>query len=181
VRTLLRILAQHFPNALSVSAPALPGTLAISWAAPLDIGQALIYAIVASAVVALFTLTLRSMNRRWLPPVLTMLTVFFFQLDPSAKGAQLPLTIAGALIAAILAWVVPRCVIRDNYLAYPAAAFIATLASSASLLLQNHRADLRVNAIIELIIVLAAILWLTIGARTSRPHARADETSALLG
>jgi len=160
VRTALRIIAQYFPQALSISPPALPGSLAISWAAPLDAGQALIHAVEASAVVALFALTMRSMNRRWLPPLLTILTVFFIALDASVRMPEVPLAIAAALTAAILAWVVPRYVIRDNLLAYPAAAFIATLAQSASTLLQNHRPDLRVNGIAEVVVIAAVVLWL---------------------
>ena len=49
---------------------------------------------------------------------------------------------------------------RENLLAYPVAAALALLLGSAATLLQNHRSDLMVNGVVDILAVMALVVWI---------------------
>jgi hypothetical protein len=129
--------------------------------AVIDIGQAVIRAIEASAVMALFVVSLRGMPRaKQLADITAILALFFVTLEPSTNATEAPLMLLSAVSAALVVWFVVRFVLRENLLAYPLAAALALLLGSAASLLQNQRNDLILNGVVEIIAAIAFIVWI---------------------
>jgi len=61
---------------------------------------------------------------------------------------------------ALIAWIAARFLLGRNLLAYPLTIALAMLLSNAAVLLQNERADLMANAVAEIILAAALIVWL---------------------
>ena len=76
-----------------------------------------------------------------------------------------------SLATAATLWFVARFVLDSNLLAWPLAIFVADLVPSALFLLQNHRVDLRVNAAVEILIVLAVCAFVAVPRDETIPPA----------
>jgi membrane protease YdiL (CAAX protease family) len=138
------------PAAASVNVSA-PDEVAQTLPALLVAGDALIGAVVFSAAVALFTLTLRKHAA-----LVAMGLVFLTTLDPGVTLAQTPLMTVRALAAALMVWIIGRFVLDGNPLAWPLAVFLATTLQAAATMMRNHRPDLVANGVA--LLVLAAIV-----------------------
>jgi membrane protease YdiL (CAAX protease family) len=167
IRTLLQLIAQHFPSMLSVQPPDLTSSVGIPLPAVFELGDSLIRALELSAALGLFIVALRSFNRTWAAATLSITFVFLASLDGGVEPARVPLMLASAAALALLSYVCVRCVLRENVLAYPLTIFTAMTLQNAATLASNSRADLRVNAIAE-IVVLLLINVLLVTARSQR-------------
>jgi membrane protease YdiL (CAAX protease family) len=148
-----RFAAHAVPSAAVVDIAA-PGEVAMAFPGIIEALRAIPASIVISAAVALFAVALR--KRR---AVVVIVAVFFAALDPSSTPAQAPLMLAGALVLALLAWVIARYVLNGNPLAWLLFVFFGLTLETASELLQNHRPDLTANAIALFVFAAMAALW----------------------
>jgi hypothetical protein len=133
-----------------------PRDVAIAFPAFFATARALLYAIYGCGAISLFAFALRSVQRRWVAPAITIALLFVFQLDSSATtGAQLALSTVNAAVVTLAAWLIARYVLGDNPLAWPLALFTAVALQSAFAMLGNHRADLAVNgwAVVGVVVV----------------------------
>ncbi|HEV2720139.1 MAG TPA: hypothetical protein VG323_08980, partial [Thermoanaerobaculia bacterium] len=159
-RVLSAIVEQQFPKTINVDALHVPESVALPLPSLWAIGNALVTAIAVAAAAGLFIYALRAVGRvAWLADVLGVALLFGLTLDANVTVKQLPSTIAGTLIAALLIWALVRFVLGANLLAYPLAIFLAQLLLGASALMQNHRIDLMINGIVLLGAAVAAALW----------------------
>lgn len=171
-RLVLQFLVQAFPAAASVGSIDVPRSVLIPFPSLLAIGQAAVYALEASAAMALFVVAIRDMpGRRWLRDAIPIAAIFFLMFDPSATLRQMPVTFLAAASAALLLWFVVRFVLGENLLAYPVAVALAQLLGSAGTLLQNDRPDLFVNAIIVIVAAIALVAWIAAAANRQAPTA----------
>ncbi|HYS55018.1 MAG TPA: CPBP family intramembrane glutamic endopeptidase [Thermoanaerobaculia bacterium] len=162
-KMLLQMLAVAFPSIASAGGVDVPQAVNVAWPAVLDIGQAAIFAIEGSAVIALFAIALRGMPRADRFADLTaILAVFFFAvgLKYNTTAAEAPMVLLSSVTGALLIWFVARYVLRENLLAYPLAVALAVLLGDAATLLQNHRGDLIVNAVVDILVAIALIVWM---------------------
>jgi membrane protease YdiL (CAAX protease family) len=160
VRVALQWIALAFPSIAPAGGVDIPDAVNRTAPALLAIGQAIIRAIQLSAGVALFLCGVRGIpqSERY-GDLVAIIALFFVLLDPGAHGGEAPLMLLSAAVATALAWFVVRFVLRDNLLAYPLAAVLALMFSSASNMLQNHRTDLTVNAVIVIVVAVALAAW----------------------
>ena len=142
-----------FPSTASVSVST-PFEVAMTMPALFETAQALFGAIVVSAAIALYAMTVRKYTA-----IITILIVLFITLDPLATLAQTPLMVARALIVALLVWAVARWVLDANPLAWPIAAFTGATLQTASVLLTNNRPDLIANGVVMIAFVVAVLVW----------------------
>ena len=77
--------------------------------------------------------------------------VFLTALDSSANLHQTPLMLVSAALFAVLALIVVRYILGTNLLAYPLTIAVSILLGNAADLLQNHRRDLMINGIAEVL------------------------------
>ena len=133
----------HIPNAIATPMPSL-----------IEGSQAIIGAIIASGAVALYSLALRKRAA-----LVTIAAVFGASVDPSATAPQLPLMLLGAVVVAVLTWLVGRYILDGNPLAWPLAIFIALVVQSAAVLLNNQRFDLIAHGIALLAFGGLALIW----------------------
>jgi membrane protease YdiL (CAAX protease family) len=163
----------RFPGTISIDALHVPQSVALPLPSLWAIGNAVILALVAGAAVGLFVYALRSFGAvAWLPDAAGVALLFCLTLDSSVTAKQLPSTIAGTLVSALLVWALVRFVLGANLLAYPLAVLIAQLLLGAATLMQNHREDLIVNGIVMLAAAAAAALWTALPREV--PSARVD-------
>lgn len=148
-----RFAAHAFPSAAVVDVSA-PDEVAVAFPGILETLRAIPMAIILSAAVAQFAVTIRRHRA-----IVVIVAVFCVALDPAATPAQAPLMLAGALLVAVLAWVIARYVLNGNPLAWPLFIFIGSVLQTASTLLQNHRPDLIANAIAMFVFALMAAAW----------------------
>ena len=154
-------MANAFPSIASAGGLDIPQEVNIAVPALLDIGQSLVRAIEASAVVALFVTAIRGMPRaERFADVTAILALFFIALDSNTKPSEAPMMLLSSITGALLAWFIVRFVMRENLLAYPLAAALALLLGSAATLLQNHRSDLMVNGVVDILAVMALVVWI---------------------
>jgi membrane protease YdiL (CAAX protease family) len=163
-----RWLAVHFPTASNEHGLSVPASVGLPLPALLSCGWTLVGTIVGSAAVGLFVVALRGMRwRPWLPWAVAVTALFLRGIDPTVTPAETPLTLIDALTVALIAWIAVRFLLGRNLLAYPLTIALVMLLSSASGLMQNHRADLRANAVAELVVAAALMLWVALPAETS--------------
>jgi hypothetical protein len=86
--------------------------------------------------------------------------------------------ISAAVIAA-LAFIVIRYILGTNLLAYPLTIAVALLLGNAADLLQNHRRDLTINGIAEIVVAVALLLWAAIPAINHRDTEVTETTETL--
>jgi hypothetical protein len=172
-RAAAAMIEQRFPGTISIDALHVPQSVALPLPSLWAIGNAVILALVAGAAAGLFVYALRSFSAvAWLPDAAAIALLFCLTLDSSVTAKQLPSTIAGTLVSALLVWALVRFVLGRNLLAYPLAVLIGQLLVGASSLMQNHREDLIVNGIVMLAAAAAAALWAALPREV--PSARVD-------
>jgi membrane protease YdiL (CAAX protease family) len=135
----------HIPQAISQPWPALIVSL-----------QAIVAATIASAAFALYSSALRKYAA-----LITIAATFCALTDASVTTAQMPLMLIGALMAAVLVWIVGRYILNGNPLAWPLAVFLGVVLQSASTLVTQHRPDLLAHGIALALIASAALVWIS--------------------
>jgi membrane protease YdiL (CAAX protease family) len=156
-------IALRFPALTSVHGLNAPDFVAIPLPGVLGIVSTILRTLIACTVFGLFMLALRGFNARpWLPATIGTIAIFLAALDASANLKETPLMLASAAVAAAVAFIVIRYILGTNLLAYPLTIAIALLLGNATDLLQNHRPDLTLNAIAEIVIAIALLIWAAI-------------------
>jgi membrane protease YdiL (CAAX protease family) len=161
-------LQRAFPAAASVNVTA-PDEVSMPLAvlpALLAAAEAVVGAIVFSAAVALFGLTLRKHAA-----LAATIIVFFAALNPGTTPQQLPLMLARALGTALLMGLIARFVLDSNLLAWPLTIFLAAILQTAATLLHNHRPDLLANGVALLVLAAAAVLFFLVTRSPDVRHA----------
>ena len=155
------LIAVRFPNAVALPSLNVPANVAQPLPALLAIGEAVIQVIVGSAAVALFVVALRGLQwKPWVPAAVAITAMFLAGLDESATPAETPMMLASAASLAVLAWAAARYLLQRNLIAYPLTIALAALLTTASTLLQNHRPDLFANAMAEIAVIAALVIWI---------------------
>jgi hypothetical protein len=121
---------------------------------PIRAGEALWAAIVVSAAVALY----RAAVAKYAGPI-TIAAISFAMIEPQADGAALPLMLTGAIVAALVVWVIARYVLHHNLLAWPMAVFLAVILDSATTILRNSRPDMLANGFFLIAVAAAVTVW----------------------
>jgi len=153
-------IALRFPALTSVHGLNAPEFVAIPLPGLLGIASTILRTLIGCAVFGLFMLALRGFTARpWLPATIGTIAIFLAALDASANLKETPLMLASAAVAAALAFIVIRYILGTNLLAYPLTIAVALLLGSGADLLQNHRPDLTINGIAEIIVAIALLLW----------------------
>jgi hypothetical protein len=98
-------------------------------------------------------------SKPWLPALVGILAIFFAAIDASANARQTPLMLVGAAMTAGIAFIAIRYVLGANLLAYPLTIAVALLLGNGADLLQNHRADLTLNGVVEIVAGVALLIW----------------------
>ena len=153
-------IALHFPSLSAMQSLNVPDAAALPLPALLGILSAALRTLTACSVFGLFVLALRGFRTKpWLPATIGMVALFFAAMDSSANLKQTPLMLVTAAATAILAYLVIRYVLGANLLAYPLTLAVGLLIGNGAGLLQNHRPDLTVNGIIEIVAGVALLIW----------------------
>ena len=156
-------IALRFPALTSVHGLNAPEFVAIPLPALLGIASTTIRTLMVCAVFGLFMLALRGFSARsWLPATIGTIAFFLAALDASANLKETPLMLASATVTAALAFILIRYILGTNVLAYPLTIAVALLLGNGSDLLQNHRADLTINGIVEIVVAVSLLLWASI-------------------
>ena len=180
VRVAAAMIEQRFPKTMSIDALHVPQSVALPLPSIWAIGNAVILALLASAAAGLFVYALRTFSRvAWLPDAIGVAVLFCLTLDSTVTARQLPTTILGTLIAALILWALVRYVLGANLLAYPLAILIAQLLLGGATLLQNQRQDLIVNGIVMLVAAAAAALWAALPREVPSAGVDANPLAAL--
>jgi len=148
-----RYAAHAMPSAAVVDVHA-PGEVALPFPGIVEALRAIPAALILSAAAALFAITVRKYRA-----AVVIVAVFFAAVDPAATPAQAPLMIAGALVLAVLVWVIGRYVLDGNPLAWPLFVFVGFVLQTASVLLQSTRPDLTANAVALIVFAVLALAW----------------------
>jgi hypothetical protein len=164
------MIATRFPAVAIVHGLNVPSSIALPMPALLAVGQAITRAILWSAAIGLFMVSMRGLRwKPWLPSAVAVTALFLTFLDSSATPAQTPLMLLSAATLAVVPWIAVRFFLGRNLLAYPLTIALAMLLSSVALLLQNDRPDLRANAIGEIVVIAALLLWVAARSETVEP------------
>jgi hypothetical protein len=164
IAILLRIgqhaIALHFPSLASAHGFSVSDAVALPLPGLLGILSTILRTLIVCSILGLFLLALRgSTSKPWLPATIAIVAVFFAALDGSANLRQTPLMLIVAAITAVLAYVMIRYVLGTNLLAYPLTIAVALLLGNGADLLQNHRADLTINGVAEIVAAVALLIW----------------------
>ncbi|MDP9360466.1 MAG: hypothetical protein M3P29_03335 [Acidobacteriota bacterium] len=153
-------IALRFPSLASAQGFNIPTAVALPLPGLLGILSAILRTLTVCSIFGLFILALRGFTSKpWLPATIGMLAVFFAALDASANLRQTPIMLVAAAITAGLAFIVIRYVLGTNLLAYPLTIAVALLLGNGADLLQNHRADLTLNGVAEIVAAVALLIW----------------------
>ena len=153
-------IALRFPMLTSAHGLNAPEFVAIPFPALLGIASTIIRTLMACAVFGLFMLALRGFSARpWLPATIGTIAIFLAAIDASANLKETPLMLASAAVTVALAFIVIRYILGTNLLAYPLTIAVALLLGNGADLLQNHRPDLTVNGVVEIVIAIALLIW----------------------
>ncbi|MEA2338863.1 MAG: hypothetical protein QOE82_2870 [Thermoanaerobaculia bacterium] len=153
-------IALRFPTLTSMHGLNAPELVALPLPSLLGILSTIIRTLTVCAVFGLFMLALRGFTARpWLPATIGTIAIFLATLDSSANTKEMPLMLASAAVTAALAFLVIRYVLGANLLAYPLTIAVALLLGNGADLLQNHRPDLTINGIAEIVVAIALLLW----------------------
>lgn len=159
-RTAEQALALRFPSLISMGGSSAPDAVARPLPGLLGILSTILWTLIGCAVFGLFILALRSfVSKSWLPATVGAVALFFAMIDASANLHQTAMMLLSAAVAAGLAFVIIRYVLGSNLLAYALTIAVALLLSNGTELLQNHRPDLAVNGIAEIVVAVALLLW----------------------
>jgi hypothetical protein len=162
-RGAMQLVTSYFPAAANVSLN-VPNVVAIAAPSLVTILEALFDAIVASGVVTAFVFGLGALRSSWRDGV-AIAVIFAACVQPDASTAQMPLMLIRSAVLALLTWAIARFVLSRNVLAWPLAVFITVLLNGIDSMISNDRADLRVNAIVVGIAVIAALVWIVVPRR----------------
>ncbi|MEA2165700.1 MAG: hypothetical protein QOK37_3827 [Thermoanaerobaculia bacterium] len=153
-------IALRFPSLSAMQSFNVPDAAALPLPGLLGIFSAILRTLIVCSLLGLFLLAVRSFRSKpWLPATIAIVALFFAALDSSANLSQTPLMLVSAAATALLAFLVVRYVLRANLLAYPLTIAVGLLAGNGVDLLQNHRADLRLNGIVEIVLAVMLLLW----------------------
>jgi membrane protease YdiL (CAAX protease family) len=159
-RTGEQAIALRFPSLVSAHGLSAPESVALPLPGLLGILSSILVTLTACSVLGLFLVALRGFAARsWLPATIGTVMIFLATLDSSANLHQIPLMLVSAAVAATLAFIVIRYVLGENLLAYPLTIAVAALLGNAAELLRNHRPDLTVNGIAEIVVAVALLVW----------------------
>jgi membrane protease YdiL (CAAX protease family) len=173
-------IALRFPALTSVHGLNAPEFVAIPLPGLVGIASTIIRTLMACAVFGLFMLALRGFSARpWLPAMIATTAIFLAALDASANLKETPLMLISAAVIAALAFIVIRYILGTNLLAYPLTIAVALLLGNAADLLQNHRRDLTINGIAEIVVAVALLLWAAIPAINHRDTEVTETTETL--
>jgi membrane protease YdiL (CAAX protease family) len=163
-------LALRFPALSSMHGLNAPESVALPLPALLGILSTILRTLTACSILGLFILALRgAVSKPWLPPMIAILAVFFATIDASANLSQTPLMLVMSAATAGLAFVIVRYVLGANLLAYPLTIAVALLLADGADLLQNHRPDLTINGIAEIVVATALLLWAAAPRQSAAP------------
>jgi len=164
-------IALHFPGLTSVHGFNAPEAVALPLPALVGILSTTMRTLTACAVFGLFMLALRGFTARpWLPATIGTAAIFLAALDASANLKEMPLMLASAAVTAALAFILIRYILGANLLAYPLTIAVFLLLGNGADLLQNHRPDLTVNGIIEIVIAICLLVWAAIPGEPFAPQ-----------
>jgi membrane protease YdiL (CAAX protease family) len=164
-------IALRFPALTSVHGLNAPDFVAIPLPGLVGIASTIIRTLMGCAVFGLFMLALRGFTARtWFPATIATIAIFLAALDASANFKETPLMLASAAVTAALAFIVIRYILGTNLLAYPLTIAVALLLGNAADLLQNHRPDLTMNGIAEIVVAIALLIWASIPGEPFQPQ-----------
>ena len=150
----------RFPALASMQGMNAPEAVALPLPGLLGIFSSILLTLTICAVFGLFIVALRSFaSKSWLPATIGMTIVFLAFLDSSANLHQTPVMIVAAALTALLGFVIIRYVLGANLLAYPLTIAVMVLISNGADLLQNHRPDLMVNGVAEIVVAALLLVW----------------------
>jgi len=153
-------LSLRFPAMASMRGLGAPENVALPLPGLLGVFSTILRTLMACSVFGLFIVALRgTVSKTWLPGVIAMVAVFFATIDPSATLQQTPLMLVSSALTALIAYLIVRYVLGTNLLAYPLTVATALLLAGGADLLQNHRSDLTMNGIVEIVVAVALLLW----------------------
>ena len=153
-------IALRFPSAASWHGFNVPDAVALPLPGLLGILSTVLRTLTVCSIFGLFIMALRGFTSKpWLPALIGILAIFLTAIDASANARQTPLMLLGAAMTAGIAFIVIRYVLGTNLLAYPLTIAVALLLGNGADLLQNHRADLTLNGVVEIIGGVALLIW----------------------
>jgi membrane protease YdiL (CAAX protease family) len=153
-------IALRYPSLSAMQSFNVPDAAALPLPGLLGILSTILRTLTICSIFGLFLLALRGFTSKpWLPPTIGTVAVFFAAMDSSANLHQTPLMLVTAAATALLAFIVVRYVLGANMLAYPLTVAVSMLVGNGADLLQNHRADLRLNGIVEIVIGVGLLIW----------------------
>jgi membrane protease YdiL (CAAX protease family) len=164
-RALMQLLVLQFPSMAAIHEISIPDSIAVPLPSLFELLESIFDALMLSGAVALFVAAVRSWPKKWAAPVLTMAIVFCVSLNSRVSDREIALMVLTRIMLAVLVWVIARYILDGNILAWPVAAFTASLLQSATALAQNDRVDLRVHAAILFLIAVATLVALGSGRR----------------
>jgi membrane protease YdiL (CAAX protease family) len=165
VRGAMQLVALRFPAAVDVTLN-VPNVVAMRAPSLVTILEALFDAVVGCGVVTAFIFGIRAIPKG--REAVAVFVIFAAALHPDATLAQMPLMLIRAAALAVLMWALARFVLNGNVLAWPLAVFTAVMLNGIDAMMSNHRGDLRMNAIVAGVALLAALAWAAV------PRSEAD-------
>ena len=159
---MVRWIRYALPGRTRIDELAIASALATPMPSLMELGEALFGAIILSGAVGLFVSAVAPWQRRWLATAVTLGIIFCILLDSSAGPREIPLMLAMTALTTAVVWLIARYVLRDNPLAWPAAALVASLLQSAGALFQNNRSDLVIHGTILALIAAGVLAWLAV-------------------
>ncbi|HET7712783.1 MAG TPA: hypothetical protein VFL80_12695, partial [Thermoanaerobaculia bacterium] len=160
--------AHAFPGRSRFPSLSAPDLVALPLPVMLAIGEALYTAIIGGAAVALFFAAFRKPPGRWTLAVLITAILFGVSLDTAAQPHQIGLMLLSSIVTAVVVYTIGRFMMGANPLAYPLVIFTVTLLQRAAAMLQNDRADLRLNGYAAVAVTIITMIWM------AWPQTRAD-------
>jgi hypothetical protein len=178
VRLAMQALASLFPRAAMIRGFYIPESVTVPLPSLIDLAQALYSTLTSTGAIAMAAVAIASLPRkRGLAAAITIGIIFCATLDPGVTTIETPLMLIRAAVTAVTLWLIARFVLNGNVLAWPLAIFLAELLPGALFLLQNHRFDLRMHAVIELAVAATIVAFCAAKALGS-PGGRARELTA---
>ena len=154
VRAAFDMIATLAPRLARFGGFHVPESVSLPLPAAVDAGQAIYSMLLLSGAIAMASIAIASFPQRYRVPVL-LAVIFCASVDSGVTMTETPLMLLRAVVMTVTFWLIARFILDGNLLAWPLAIFVAGLLPDALFLLQNHRADLRVNGIVELVIIVA--------------------------
>ena len=150
--------ALAIPQWSSIGDIAIPEAVGVHLPVLLEAAEALLSAVILCGVAALYATAVRS----WPPRVIAIVTIaiaFCVSVNMDAQPGELPLMLGSAALYAVVVWLIARHVLGGNLLAWPLAAFTASVLQSGASVLQNDRTDLRMQGAMLLVLAVITLCW----------------------